>query len=185
MSNAFAKKFGTVNKAVPNPTRSNTLLPRQTALDAAASTFVKKGLVGDVSSISARDIHDSADVFAVYKRSNAIGDICGHGRKNGGIGLKRSEGGFEVTTQNLRRAVQVLSDAALSKLLADLEFADVDVLSAKIDEFPNEEHDDDDDSDAEAAGGNSGDDDDGGNTAAVADADDDDADQADADSPAA
>jgi len=175
MGNAFEQKYGAVQKSTPNPKRSGALLPKQVATDAAASAFIKMALIGDRSSITARDIHEASEVFDVYQRSNAIGDVCGHGRKCGGIGLKREQtGAFEVTAANLRRAAQALSEGALSKLLTDLEFADVDALSAKIDEFPNEEADADGSTGAGVAGGNSGGDD--SSNTAVADDDEEDAD---------
>lgn len=138
VSNAFSSKFGGISKVPPNQQRNNALLSPEQARDAAASTFVKAAFTQNQKTVSSREVHQSSDVLGVYANANPVGDILGGGRKGHGLGLRRAPNGeFEVTRENVARALQGMSEWGLTSLLAGLSMT-LDAIALELEKFPRE-----------------------------------------------
>lgn len=139
MLNAFASRYGDTPKAPRSDGSGGALVPRETALQAVSRAFVVESFRARLESLTARRILDACPELP-YERPNAIGDLLGHGRKGHNLGLRREQGGYPCTRENLRRALQVMTETTLTAVLETLGL-DLDGLAAELEKFPAEPED--------------------------------------------
>lgn len=135
--NELADRLGVTPKA---PRKAGgPLLATGIALNAAASAFIEKALRDGSKSVTAGEVLEGSEVLSsAYVSANAIGDLLGHGRKGLGMGLLREgTGRYAVSQENAYRAVQVLSQEALEKLLGDLGM-ELNAFAEKLEMLPSE-----------------------------------------------
>lgn len=136
--NRFTQRCGLVAKAAHNPNSSGAKLPEQDGRDAAGSAFFYLAFKANKSALLAREVLAESDALrSSYTHANAAGDLLGHGRKQRGLGLRKEGHAYPCTGENLKRALQGLSDAALDALLAKLGMT-LDQMEAELANFPSE-----------------------------------------------